>query len=213
MTHRFPDAPERIRALPVDHRGFPIPWFVADQDGVRDFRVADGRKMPEAYNKGLCWVCGQRRGAFGAFVVGPMCAVNRTSSEPPSHLDCAQFSARACPFLTQPRMRRNEKGLPEDAQEPGGIMIKRNPGVALVWVTRSYRLFRDQGQPLFRMGEPTDVYWYAQGREATRAEVVESITTGLPILEDMARQDRNPRGAFMELSRRVEDVQQLLPAA
>lgn len=207
---RFPDAPSRIQALPVDHRGFPVPWFVAYIDGIPDFRVVGPGKIAEAHNRNLCWVCGQPRGVFGAFVVGPMCAVNRTSSEPPSHLECARFSARACPFLTQPRMRRNEKDMPAEASAPAGEMITRNPGVALIWVTKSYRPFRAQGGHLFRMGDPTSVEWLAQGRSATREEVLASIDSGLPQLAVLAAQD-GPR-ALDELQRRVDAVAPLVPA-
>jgi hypothetical protein len=35
-----------------------------------------------------------------SFVVGPMCGINRNSAEPPSHKECAQWSARNCPFLS-----------------------------------------------------------------------------------------------------------------
>jgi hypothetical protein len=117
-----------------------------------------------------------------AFTIGPMCAVNRTSSEPPSHLECSRFSARNCPFLTRPRMKRvGEENLPCGAVTAAGEMIKRNPGVALVWVTKRYEAFPDgKGGTLFDIGEPHAVEWYAQGREASRAEVLESIETGLP---------------------------------
>src|SRR5215831_18617572 len=124
MTLRpeLPPLPRRMKALPVD-RGYPVPWFVEWIDGVPDFRIMDGRKLVRAVRERLCWVCGQPLGSFLAFTVGPMCAVNRISSEPPSHRDCAVFSAKACPFLTRPTMRRREAGRPEEAEQPGGMMI------------------------------------------------------------------------------------------
>ena len=39
------------------------------------------------------------------------------------------------------------------------------------------------------IGEPTSVEWWAGGREATRDEVVASISSGLPILQRMAAQE------------------------
>ena len=37
-------------------------------------------------------------GVHKAFVIGPMCAVNRViAPEPPSHRDCGTFSARVLP--------------------------------------------------------------------------------------------------------------------
>lgn len=64
--------------------------------------------------------------------------VNLNTAEPPCHYECAVYSARACPFLTIPRMRRNEKSMPE-GHRVAGIAIKRNPGVVVLWTARGYR--------------------------------------------------------------------------
>lgn len=207
MTALVP--PARIKALATDHRGFPVPWFVAWIDGAPDFRVVGPGKVVQAVRQQLCWICGQRLGAFKTFVIGPMCAVNRVSSEPPSHRDCAEFAAKACPFLIKPRMRRNDKDMPPEARNPGGVMIARNPGVALVWVTRSFKPFRAEGGVLFEVGDPASVEWYAEGRAATRAEVMASIDSGLPLLRAAAE----PEGpsAVWELARCIARAMPLVP--
>src|SRR5262245_17055942 len=103
-------APARVKRLPVDEsRGFPTPWFVVwvDPDGQRcepgegkpEFRLADAAKYSKAIRESLCWVCGDKLGRRVYFVIGPMCTINRRSSDPPCHRDCAVFSAQACPFL------------------------------------------------------------------------------------------------------------------
>ncbi len=215
VRDRFPDMPLAMRTLPVDHRGFPIPWFVAVQDaGLRDFRVADGRKVGIAIREDRCWVCGHKNNPLKAFVIGPMCAVNLTSSEPPSHVPCARFSARACPFLAKPKMVRREGGLPDEAQEPAGVMIKRNPGVTMLWVTRRYTTWEPPtGGLLFNIGErPHLVEWYAQGRLATRQEVADSITSGVPELRRIAEEQDGPEG-LEYLARRLRATIALLPAA
>src|SRR4051812_13673711 len=99
----LPPVPHRMRSLPI-RRGYPVPWFVARVENEFHFPTADSRKMMIALHRHVCWVCGQPLGSYLAFVIGPMCAVNRISSEPPSHLECAQFSAMACPFLVRPKM-------------------------------------------------------------------------------------------------------------
>ena len=210
-AHRFPDAPDRIKALPTDHRGFPVPWFVAWIDGKPDFRVVGPRKVELALRRRCCWICGRSTGLYKAFVIGPMCAVNRVSAEPPAHRQCATFAAKACPFLAQPKMRRNEKDLPAEAADPAGVMIKRNPGVALVWVTTAFKVVEAGEGLLFDVGEPASVHWYAEGREATRDEVVTSIRSGLPLLEDAAIAE-GPAAAY-ELRSRLEAVTELLPVA
>ena len=210
MTRTLPTPPPRIAKLPVNKAGYPTPWFVAWVDGVPDFRVVGPGKLDDAIEYQLCWLCGQHRGANAAFVIGPMCSVNRISAEPPSHRDCAIYAATACPFLTTPGMRRRDNNLPEDASEPDGEMIRRNPGVALVWITRTWRTLHHYR--LFDVGEPTETLWYAEGRPATRAEVLASIESGLPILQDSAAQDTYPERALAVLRGQYETALQYVPA-
>jgi len=191
----LPDRPARIRALPLSDKGYPVPWFVEWIDGVPDFRVMDSRKRFLAVKRSLCWICGQPLGSFMTFVAGPMCGINRTSGEPPAHHDCAVYAAQACPFLTLPRAQYREANMPEHNQMTPGA-IKRNPGVAMLWTTRSYKPFAVDERAsdwLIEMGEPTSVEWLAEGRTATRAEVDESIRTGMPFLENACENDDDRR--------------------
>jgi hypothetical protein len=201
--------PLRLRQLPVDARGYPVPWFVAWHDGQPEFRAMDARKWRDAVQLKLCWVCGQPLGRWLAFPIGPMCAVNRVTAEPPSHRECAEWSIRNCPFLSQPRMVRRESGLSE-VEEPGGQMIRRNPGVTCLWITRGYEVFNDgTGKPLITVGAPEIVTWWTEGRAATRAEVEASIESGLPIL--MAAAQRDGRFAIEQLGRCVEAAKPWYP--
>lgn len=185
--------PARIKMLPVDPvRNIPVPWFVAWIDGKPEFRVADAEKRAAAFVEKRCWVCGDYLGRNVTFVIGPMCGVNRVTSEPGCHLDCAHYAATHCPFLVRPKMDRREGGGLEelDTKEPAGFMIRRNPGCTLLWTTRSWELFDDgRGGVLVKVGEPTMVEWFAEGRPATRAEVEESVRTGLPLLQRVCQDD------------------------
>lgn len=183
--------PRRMRHLPVDARGYVVPWFVLWIDGVPEFRAMDRTKWVRAVQDRRCWVCGDVLGTYLTFVIGPMCGVNRTTAEPACHLDCAEWSARNCPFLSRPHMvRRDNDGLLEAcAGNTAGVMLDRNPGVTLLWTTKSCRVFDDgQGRPLLRLGDPTGLAWYAEGRTATRAEIEASVAGGLPTLRAMAEQ-------------------------
>lgn len=209
--------PRNIAALPRDKHDRPIPWFVdRDDDGVPDFRVIRAGGLGEAVRFAWCWVCGKPRGRHAAFVIGPMCAVNRISAEPPSHLPCAVYSARACPFLANPTMRRRDRNLPETRVDPAGEMIERNPGVALVWSSRTWRPFRVPPGPnrtagvLFDVGDPTQLSWWAHGRPATAAEVRASIDSGLPILR--AQAERDGAEALAEFDRQLDQALALVPA-
>lgn len=207
----LPPIPVRMRGLPIT-RGYPTPWFVAQVNGEYDFRVMDERKLIRAVKEKRCWVCGEPLGVNLAFTIGPMCAVNRTSAEPPEHFECATFSAKACPFLTQREPDRREfKELPTDVTEPAGCMIKRQPGVVLVWVTNNYRILRTERGPLFRIGEAKRVFWWREGRAATRAEILESIESGLPLLRQPA--EEQSAEAVAQLEKQIQEAMVLLPAA
>lgn len=186
--------PPQIERLPRDERGYPVPYFVSWIDGKPEFRVADGKKMVLAIRNQLCWVCGTKmhlktkRRDF-AFTLGPMGSINRVNSEPPSHYECAVFSAMACPFLTKPKAVRREIGLPAGTCDPAGEFIERNPGACAVWRCQDYEIFGAGNGFLFQVGEPTEVRWFAEGRQATRDEVLDSIESGLPILMEKAKHD------------------------
>lgn len=207
---RLPTPPRRIARLPRNQVGYPVPWFVAWVDGVPDFRVIRADGILDALRFKICWLCGEGLGANAAFVIGSMCAVNRVAPEPPSHRDCAIYAAEACPFLITPGMRRRDSNLPEGATTPDGIMITRNPGVALVWVSRTWRI-RDDLR-LFHVGDPIETRWYAEGRTATRAEVLASIDSGLPLLRAEAEQDRQSAAALAELEVQHARALELVPA-
>lgn len=208
--------PSRIARLPRNAVGYPIPWFVATlEDGTRDFRIADPQRHVDALRFKLCWLCGQRSGKNVAFTIGPMCAINRISSEPPAHRDCAIYAAQVCPFLTNPTMRRRESGIPEEVVPAAGEPLSRNPGVALVWVTQTYRAFRPQmgnAGYLCEIGEPTEVLWFAEGRSATRAEVMSSIDSGLPALTEACQRDDDPAESVRYLDSQVQRALMLVPS-
>ncbi len=199
--------PWRIAQLPVE-RGYPVPWFVAWIDGKPEFRAADGQKFRRAILEKLCWVCGERLGSRLSFVIGPMCCINRVSAEPPCHLECAEYSVKNCPFLVKPHMIRREDNLPEEAKNPGGEMIMRNPGCICIWTTKSYKIVEDgRGGRLIRVGDHESLSWWREGRTATRAEVLESVKSGLPNLERLCYHPM----ALSELERQKAKAEECWP--
>lgn len=214
MTHINPriahlEMPRHVQSLPLNPVGYPAPWFVATVDGVPDFRVIAPGKIEDALRFKLCWTCGNHLGSYAAFLIGPMCVVNRISAEPPSHRDCATYAAQACPFLATPGMVRRTTGLPEDRFVPG-VMVERNPGVALVWTTRTWRPFAaPNGGLLFEFGDPTSAEWFAEGREATHAEVLASIDSGMPTIREAA--DIDGPAAHAMLDKAYDAAMQYVP--
>jgi hypothetical protein len=207
--------PARMMDLPVDKRGYPVPWFVdwIEIDGVKEpeFRAMNPDKWLRAIKEKLCWVCGERLGRFMTFVAGPMCGINRTSAEPPNHHECARWSARNCPFLNNPdSIRRTDNIVGADGKCVGGFSITRNPGVTMLWTTKDYSVLPDgKGGFILHMGEPETVEWYHRGMLATREQVEESIAQGLPALVSVAQQQE---GALKFLDEARERFRRYLPA-
>ena len=221
MPISLPDMPARIKRLPKDERGYPVPafveWMLDGKPAVRgggskpDFRYARPEFRARAFKQGLCWLCGEKLGQHRVYVIGPMCVINRTTMEPACHRDCAEFAAKACPFLVRPRQKRNAKGLDEEASAPG-TMITRNPGCVCLYETKEAKAFSDgAGGWLIKLGLPDRVDWWAEGRQATRAEIQASIDSGYPLLLKPAMDEG--QDAVDELARLAAVALKLLPAA
>jgi hypothetical protein len=196
--------PERIKKLPISDRGYPVPWFVPWQDGKPMTQAANPMKNLLAHKKGKCWCCAEAMGTYKAFVIGPMCMINRISSEPPSHRECAEYTVRTCPFLTKPAMKRNPADVP-GKELPAGYMIERNPGVCLIWITKTYEVF----EGLYHVGEPLDLSFWREGRPATRDEIMHSIETGIPLLKQAAA--LQGREALRACDGQIERALKLVP--
>lgn len=224
LREGLPPLPSRMAHLRRDARGYPVPWFVAWIDGVPDFRVIRPGGTAMAFKRKLCWLCGHPMGVNLSFVIGPMCAVNQITAEPASHKDCAEFAVQACPFLTIPNAKRREANIPEDTKEPAGVMIRRNPGVSVIWTSSSYRPFSAPGGYLFQLGTPVrlrtptledplsgrwDVQWWREGRLATRQEAVDALRSGMPLLIEMAQAES--AAALKRLSEQYQAALFLLP--
>jgi hypothetical protein len=204
------ELPERMRSLPISDEGYPVPYFVPWINGKPEFRGMDGEKMGICVRLKRCWLCGKPLGVHMTFPIGPMCIVNRNISEPPSHHSCCLYGVRACPFLTQPRMKRNEKDKPEG--HIAGIGLTRNPGVSCLWTTRSYKVHRaPNGGPLFRIGDPETIEYFAEGRTATREEIMASMESGLPLLmKEAVREGADAVAALTGMYAKA--VRELVPA-
>jgi len=95
----------RIDALPLDRRGYPIPFIVLrDGEGNPVFAANDIQRIALAVRERLCHVCGQAlegepvwfvggagsallNGSHGAYYDGPM------------HHECMRFAVEHCPHL------------------------------------------------------------------------------------------------------------------
>lgn len=164
--------PARVARLERDPRGYPIPWFVhRPPHGAIDFRVMDPERFALAVKQRRCWVCGEPLGKFLAFVGGPLSAAQRLYADPPSHLECAEFSAKVCPFLTIPTAHRREANKPGHMEMPGQHVVANHEVTCILIATD----FSVMPQGMLAANEPRELRWFHEGRPATRSEVQHAI--------------------------------------
>ena len=176
--------PDRMRHLKV-YNGYPVPWFVPWlADGTPEFRVVAPEQRDLALLTRKCWVCGDVLGRYLTFVLGPMCGITRTTSEPPCHLECAEWSVINCPFLNGREKRRRDDDLTDACKDSTpGHMIERQPNAVLLWTTKIFKTFADgQGNWLITVGDPLSLSWWSRGQPCAASVVRESIQSGFPIL-------------------------------
>lgn len=170
----LPRLPERMRHLPIDDRGYPVPEFVSNLDGKRDFRVVSLGHLANCIRHDTCWICGKPLEARKVFVVGPLAAIQAVSNEPPSHVECAEFAVRACPFLLLPKAQHRPIDIPNIQKMPGSM--HRNPGACCLYTVAAYSHHeKPDGRIIFRTGRALHVVWYTEGRPARRSEVLAAI--------------------------------------
>lgn len=205
----FTPMPEAIEALPRDRRGYPVPWFVSWPIARRaaDFVAVEPRMVVTAIKHRVCWVSGQKLGRTATFVLGPMCAVNRLSAEPPSLPECAEWSAMNCPFLSDPARGRASRPGHEHAP---GLMVMDNPGVTLLWETAHWEALRVDGGILVGIGEPIRVQWVTRGRRATAAEARHAFDRSVGTLRQVALAEGGQ--AVHQLTRAINAARLLLPS-
>ena len=208
--HTIP-MPSRIAGLPISPKGYPVPWFVAEVDGVYDFRTIGAGKVERAARWRRCWICGGMMGKYQAVAVGPMGIVNRLSADPGSHRECAVYGSVACPFLNRSVTRCRDISLPPDVQIKPSADQPRANGVTAVWVTDADLTPVYNGDDVaFEFSHPTEVLWFAAGREATREEVISSMEYGMLILMELAA--KRSVTALRNLERRFRGTLQFIPA-
>ena len=197
-----------MAGLPRDERGYPVPWFVAMVNGKPDFRIADASRLRQAVIGSRCWICGGTLGRFRSFVIGPLGALNRVHSEPPSHHECALYAVRVCPFLAHPKAHRRETDLPTEKFEADGF-DPSNPSVVIEWVTCEARVFEGSRSLMFELGETDSVSWFRNGSPANREEAQQALAEATAKLLGVAGADAVSQEAVRI---RVRTVENYLPA-
>jgi hypothetical protein len=164
--------PSFLRHLPVNSRGWPVPFFALDPENLA--RI-DNAKLRRAVVERRCWICGHKLRRQVWFVLGPAQVATRRYREPPVHAGCARFAVTVCPFLTHPDYRRQTA---TDVQLPHAVV---NPGCFALWRTDLW-LLAEHGQ--LAVGDPTaPVRWVSCGGPASHAQVLAAFDPYRPLLD------------------------------
>lgn len=99
------EIPARMRHLPKDRRGYPIPVNVLiDKTGKPHFTINDDEKRQQHLRKKQCPICGSAllRGRWT--VGGPASAFMKEGAyiDPPMHYECYRYAMQVCPYLALP---------------------------------------------------------------------------------------------------------------
>lgn len=169
--------PESLARRPRDSRGYPITWvtYIAP-DGTPDFRVIDHARVAESMERKLCGLCGEPLTYYIAFIGGPMSVEHRLYSDPPMHVECAEYAMKTCPFLAIPNYQyasdesvdKKHEGKPVDLiVDP--LMSNVKQKATAIYITRRFRIevvdykdrlgFRRRNM-YARPATPVSITWY-----------------------------------------------------
>lgn len=179
--------PSRIKALPVQD-GMPVPWFTAVVGDKYDLRFVDKAKIIPALRHNTCWICGQKLDVYRSFNIGPVSAINLITSEPPSHKECAQWAAKACPHLNQKQRQRNNSNLPSELEDRNPLGISETIEVSCVATVTNYAIHPGK-HLLIELKQVTDIEWLKHGVRATREEVVDALAKARSLIAEIAIQE------------------------
>ena len=120
------EIPKRMRKLPRDKRGYPIPVTVlVDRDGRPHFTVHDHVARMRVLKADRCAICGKKQEAERWFVGGARSAFSIVGAyyDPPMHHECATYALQVCPYLAAPTYARRLDAKTIKPDEPGLVIV------------------------------------------------------------------------------------------
>ena len=106
--------PPKMRLLPRDRRGYPVPWIVQrDLDRRPFFVMNDVENVVACGRRKLCGICGKKLERDVWLVGGPGAALHEHGAflDPPMHKDCATYALRVCPYIATRYTKRVDAAL------------------------------------------------------------------------------------------------------
>lgn len=96
------EIPERIKSLPTDERGYPVPVVIlVDDEGKKHFKINDDRIVEKCIKDRLCAICGQPMLDDMWLVGGCLSALHPRGAfiDTAVHLACGRYALQVCPYL------------------------------------------------------------------------------------------------------------------
>jgi len=131
--------PPAVARLPRDRRGYPIFATIVqpeDNGGEPDFAVLDPVRVARCVRDRLCGVCGKAIDYWMAFIGGDLCLKSRLFPFA-MHPECARYSVRACPHLSNPRAKYRPVP-PGTAVMASRLVADRRPSEMFLCIARRY---------------------------------------------------------------------------
>lgn len=99
--------PDRMKHLPVDRRGYPVPVIVTWKNGKPLFSVNDIVKVARCIAEDRCTICGGKLFRGRWLVGGGMSALGLRGkfADAPAHDECTHYALKVCPYLAAPNWR------------------------------------------------------------------------------------------------------------
>jgi hypothetical protein len=161
----MPPIPDRMKKFPLWKGLYPIFYTVMMENGKPNFRVVSRARQIECANQNKCHMCGERMKPPYYFIGGPGSISSRHFSDGPMHKECAEYAAKACPFLSNPHARYSIQPVAKEhtnfeyvinhAIDAGTI---RPAEMAVAW-TDSYRANLTGQYPDFHAGTWIGIDW------------------------------------------------------
>lgn len=120
--------PPRMRHLPLDPRGYPIPHgiYVDSVTKRPHFTVNDEAVRQQTIREDICAICGSKLFRARWSVGGPLSAFHPQGSyiDPPMHLECMTYALQVCPYLAAPNYARriDESTMTDEEKFRAGVI-------------------------------------------------------------------------------------------
>lgn len=120
------EVPPKMRLLPRDRRGYPVPWIVQrDLTGRPFFVINDTEKVAACARRGLCGICGRKLERDAWLVGGPAAAFHKHGAylDPAMHKACATYALQVCPYIAAPYSARIDAALAKHGKWPANLRM------------------------------------------------------------------------------------------